>query len=148
MLSDTSLVQLGFSEGLIEHLRNFDQSSPLGFRCQPPIYYLSSPIAKRPIEPIWECGTTLVYFSKERQRFEECSLENIDDIWAYYPSAQSVLAALFIKLFEDDTPEETMRITASKVSFKQIEYLIAEATINQGENYESWRNSFPLTCNG
>jgi hypothetical protein len=103
---------------------------------------------QRPIEPLWECGTTLVYFSEERQRFEKCSLENIDDIWAYYPSAQGALASLFVELFEDETPEETLRTIASKISFMHIERLVAEANANHGANYESWRNSFPLTCNG
>jgi hypothetical protein len=148
MISEARLFHLGFSEGLVEHFRNFDKASPLGFRCQPPLHCFSSPIMQRSIEPIRECGTTLVYFSWERQRLEKCSLENIDDIWDSYPSAQCALAALFIELFEDDTPEETLRSIASELSFVHIERLISEAIDNQGASYESWKTSFPLTCNG
>lgn len=148
MISDARLFHLGFSAGLVEHFRNFDKASPLGFRCQPPLHCFSSPIMQRSIEPIWECGTTLVYFSGERQRFEKCSLENIDNIWDFYPSAQCALAALFIELFEDDTSEDILREIASKLSFAHIERLISEAFGNQGEKYGSWKISFPLTCNG
>lgn len=148
MLSDTRLLQLGFSEGLVEHFRNFDQASPLGFRCQPPHHCFSSPLVKRLIEPIWECGTTVVYFNKTLQRFEKCSLENIDNIWEFYPSAQCALASLFIELYEDEMPDETLRLIASQVSFEHIERLISGAVANQGANYDIWRSSFPLTCNG
>lgn len=147
-MSIAALHELGFGAGLARHLLNYEQSSLLGFRCQPPFYWRSSPISARPITPLWECGTTLVYFNRETVLFEKCSLEDIDDTWANYRSVQAILADLFIELYEDELTDEELRSVAEILGFKHIERFLAEIEVNSGTLYEQWARSFPLTCGG
>jgi len=91
-MNTAALKSLGVSEFIIGHLENHDLDSPLGFRCQPPSYWQSSPMAQRGIIPLWECGMVLWYFNPQTKMFENCSLENIDDVWYKYASLQPVLA--------------------------------------------------------
>lgn len=148
MSTSTTLQELGFGEGLARHLVNYDRSSLLGYRCQPPYYWQSSPISKRPITPLWECGMVLSCFHRGEQMFHVCSLEKIDDVFAKYSSAQGLLAALFIDLYEDELSHEEMRSLATLLDFKHIERLLLEAEENNGDSYVSWRKRFPSTCEG
>lgn len=141
-----SLQDLGFSAGLVHHLLNYENSSLLGYRCQPPQYWRSSPISVRPIVPLWECGTTLVYFHKESKLFEKCSLEDIDDVWRQYSSAQEVLADLLIELYEDELTDDELGSAAEILGFAHIERFLVEADANCGSNYERWADAFPSTC--
>lgn len=147
-MSIAALRELGFGAGLTRHLLNYEESSLLGFRCQPPHYWRSSPISARPITPLWECGTTLVYFHREAKLFEKCSLENIDDVWVSYKSAQAILADLFIELYEDELTYEELGSAADMLGFKHIERLLAEVEVNSGPLYGQWTKLFPSTCGG
>jgi hypothetical protein len=141
-----ALPELGFGAGLTRHLMNYEQSSLLGFRCQPPFYWRASPISTRPITPLWECGTTLVYFNRETKFFEKCSLEDIDDTWVKYRSAQAISADLFIELYEDEFSDEELKCAAEILGFKHIERFLEEVETNHGPLYDQWAKSFPSTC--
>ena len=144
----SALRELGFGEGLARHLLSYEQSSLLGFRCQPPYYWKSSEISSRPITPLWECGTTLVYFNREVRLFEKCSLEDINNVWVRYCSAQAILADLFIELYEDEHTDEELLAGAKALGFEHIERFLLEAQENNGPLYGKWRKLFPLTCEG
>ncbi len=139
------LEKLGVSPFLIDHLEGDDLDSPLGYLCQPAYYWKSSPIAERDIQPLWECGTTLWYFNPATNAFEECNLENIDDIWHRYPSLQSVLAELILDVFEDDEPIDNLRQLAEKAEFRHIDRMLREIE-EAGDAYHEWREQFPATC--
>lgn len=145
MISDT-LCDLGFGPGLADHLLDYDESSLLGFRCQPPLRWISSPISARPIIPLWECGATLTYYDNESKFFEKCSLEDIDDVWCRYSSAQAVLADLFIELYEDELEDEDLTLVANALGFKHVERLLAEVGATNPALYEQWATAFPSTC--
>jgi hypothetical protein len=147
-MSIAELHRLGFDEGLAQHLLNFDESSLLSFRCQPPYYWRSSPIAERAITPIWECGTTLVYFDNTNKLFEKCSLEDIDQALVKYRPAQAVLADLFIELYEDELINEELRATANQLGFVHVERLLSEVAENSESPNLAWSQRFPLTCEG
>ena len=144
-MNTVALRSLGVSEFLIAHLENHDLDSTLGFRCQPPLYWESSPIAVRGIIPLWECGTTLWYFNPAIRMFENCSLEDINDIWYRYVSLQSVLANLFLDLYEDEVEIDQLRDLANSTGFRHIDRLVAEAN-KKGDAYWKWRHQFPATC--
>jgi hypothetical protein len=144
-MNTAALRSLGVSEFLITHLEKHDLDSTLGFRCQPPFYWESSPIAERGIIPLWECGTTLWYFNPATQMFENCSLEDIDDIWHRYASLQSVLAELFLELYEDEVKTDELRHLAESAGFRHFDRLLAEAN-KTGDAYWKWRDRFPTTC--
>ena len=147
-MNTEALRQLGVSEALIAHLENHSPSSPLGFRCQPPVYWRSSPIAERGIIPLWECGMVLWFFNPKTRMFEERSLECIDDIWSRHRSLQSVLAHLFLDLYEDETDNDTLRALAADAQFTHIERLLSEVErAIDDEAYSNWRDGFPDTCN-
>jgi hypothetical protein len=139
------LQKLGVSPFLIAHLEHHDLDSPLGYRCQPAYYWQSSPIAKRGIVPLWECRTVLWYFNPATNAFEECSLENIDDVWHRYPSLQAVLAELFLDVYEDDEPIDSLRELAEKAEFRHIDRMLREIE-EVGDGYTKWREDFPATC--
>jgi hypothetical protein len=144
-MDTAALKNLGISEFIIGHLENHHLDSPLGFRCQPPSNWQSSPIAQRSIIPLWECGMVLWYFNPQTKMFENCSLEDINDTWHRYVSLQSVLAELFLDLYEDDVEIAEMRGLAERLGFRHIDRLIAE--VNQhGDQYWNWRARFPETC--
>ncbi|MGS0894825.1 hypothetical protein ACVBGC_20155 [Burkholderia stagnalis] len=142
------LRELGFGSGLVQHLSNHDASSLLGFRCQPPHYWRSSPISARPILPLWECGTTLVYFHRERRLFEKCSLEDIDNVWLQHKSVQAILADLLVDLYEDELTDEALRVAAETLGFKHIERFLATVTVEHSDQngrfraYKHWREQF------
>src|SRR5689334_758008 len=117
IMNETALRKLGFSEGLIDHLRSYDPSASLGFRVQPAEHWRSSPIAEKKIVALWECGTTLNYFDQNSDTFRRCSLEDINDDWFRYRSVQAVLAKLFIELYEDELPNEQLLSVAQQVGF-------------------------------
>jgi hypothetical protein len=148
MTSDSTLQEIGLTEGLINYLSTFDKSSVLAFRCQKHFYCLTSPIIKRSIVPLWECGTVLTYFNKVSGQFEQCSLEDISEVWFHYNSVQSLLAHLFIDLYEDEVTIEELHTIARQVGFKHFGNFISELQNNLGEKYEIWKNSFPSACVG
>lgn len=125
-MSNLSLHELGFGQGLIQHLSQYDPSSLLGFRCQPPYHWKSSSISNRPVVPLWECGTTLAYFHRDTQFFETCSLADIDNVWVRYKSIQAILADLLIDLYEDELTEDELRSAAKILGFQNIERFICE----------------------
>lgn len=144
--TNNPLLDLGFSEGLVRHLAKFDETSPLGFRCRPPLRYASSPISLAPIVPLWECGSVLTYYSELRARFEVCSLEDVGHPFASYRTAQAVVGGLFIGLFEDDLPEETLRSLACELHFSKIDLLLPGAQSHQGQEYTAWVSQFLRDC--
>ena len=147
-MNSAALHELGFAPRLINHLLNYDDSSLLGFRCQPPQKCQSSPIHTRPIIPLWECGTTLIYFHNESRFYEKCSLEDIDDVWSRYNSVQAVLAGLLIDLYEDELSDEELRSVAAVLGFEHVERLLTEVGATSLEFYGQWATTFPSTCNG
>ena len=144
-MDTVALRNLGVSEFIIGHLENYDLDSPLGFRCRPPIYWESSPIARRGVIPLWECGTVLWYFNPQTKTFENCSLEDIDEVWHKYVSFQSVLAELVLELYEDETELGELRDLAASAGFRHVDRLLAEAEKNK-DSYQKWRYGFPATC--
>jgi len=104
------LRRLGVTDELIRHLENDDLDYPFGYRCQPALYWQSSPIAARGIVALWECGTVLSYFNQNNRCFEQTSLENIEEIRCSYPSLQGLLAELFIDAYEDEIDNSSDRI--------------------------------------
>lgn len=142
------LLELGLPQGLVRHLAEYDASSPLGFRCQPPVRYESSPISHAPIVPLWECGSVLTYHSDPRARFEICSLEDVDHPFASYRTVQGVVAGLFIDLFEDDLPEPTLRSVAGELNFAKIDLLLRGAQSHQDDSYTEWVTQFLRDCDG
>ena len=147
-MSIAKLRELGFADGLAYHLLNYDESSLLGFRCQPPSKWRMSPIAERRITAIWECGTTLVYFDNSAKLFGKCSIENIDETWGQYSSAQAILSDLIVELYEDGQTCDELRTVAGQLGFVHIERFLVEVEENSGPPYEEWRKRFPSTCNG
>lgn len=147
-MSALSLSDLGFSRRLIEHLRDFDPDSPLGYRCQPPQYYRSSPLSQRNIVALWECGTTVTYFNCDTIRFEQCSLEDVDTPHFSLSTIQALLADLFIDLYEDDCPDEELRETAASIGFLHVERLLSTADASSREGYGAWRSRFLSSCGG
>jgi hypothetical protein len=144
-INKPQLQKLGVSAFLIAHLERDDLDSPLGYRCQPAYYWQSSPIAERGIQPLWECETKLWYFNPATNAFEECSLENIDDVWHRYSSLQSVWAELFLDVYGDDEPIDSLRDLAKKVEFRHIDRMLREIE-TAGDKYNEWREHFPATC--
>jgi hypothetical protein len=142
----TRLRQLGISERLIEHLRDYQPSSPLGFHVEPAEHWRSSPIAKRDIIPLWECGVVLTYFDRASATFRMCSLEDIDNDWFRYRSLQPVLAHLFIQLYEDEFPQAQLTALGREIGFQHAERMVMEAGALSREAYQPWADAFPLTC--
>ncbi|MCX6847407.1 MAG: hypothetical protein NTY98_00645 [Verrucomicrobia bacterium] len=77
--------------------------------------------------------------------FETSSLEDIDDVWRRYMSLQSVLAELFLDLYEDETPIEELQELAEISGFRHFARLLIEVGLNS-DHYGKWRDSFPATC--
>lgn len=136
--------QLGFNDYFIEHLREHKADHVLGYRCEPPYYVYSSPLAGRDIFPLWECGTTTVYYNRKSQSFEVCSLEDINDVWESYTSIQGVLAYLLLQLWEDEHTDEEIEGIAEAIGFIYTEKLLAEAKTTS--DYSTWREQFPRQC--
>ena len=145
-MNETVLRELGLSEGILQHLREFKPSSPLGFRVQPAQHWRSSPISQQDIVPLWECGTTLTYFDRSSATYRRCSLEDIDAHWFSYRSFQAVLAQLFIELFEDELPNEELLALAEQVGFRHAGRLVAESDSLKREAYQAWASAFPPGC--
>lgn len=145
-MNEIVLRDLGISEGILQHLRVYEPSSPLGFRVQPAQHWRSSPIAQRSIVPLWECGTVLTYFDQSSATYRRCSLEDPKTDWFSYRSFQAALAQLFIELYEDELPDEEMLAIAKKVGFRYAERLIAESAGLNREAYYAWASAFPRAC--
>lgn len=145
-MNEAVLRELGLSEGILQHLREFKSSSPLGFRVQPAQHWRSSPISQRNIVPLWECGTILTYFDRSSATYRRCSLEDPTTDWCEYRSLQAVLAQLFIELYEDGMPNEELLALAKQVGFHHAERLVAESEDLKGQAYQSWATAFPPGC--
>jgi hypothetical protein len=146
MTAEAVLRGLGLSEGLLEHLRAYEPSSPLGYRVQPAEHWRSSGISQRSIVPLWECGTVLTYFDRDSGTYRLCSLEDPDTDWFRYRSFQSVLAQLFIGLYEDELPIADLLLLARQVGFLHAERLVAEVEPLEREAYQAWAAAFPSSC--
>jgi hypothetical protein len=142
----SALRDLGFGDGLARHLLNYDEASPLAFRCKPPLYWLDSPIRERSIVPLWECGTVLSYYHRDEVTFQKCSLEDINNVWVKYKSCQALLADLFLDLYEDEHTEEELNQIADELGFRHVQRLLFEAGKNNESNYDEWRELFPYSC--
>lgn len=136
--------ELGFNDYFIEHLGDHKANHVLGFRCEPPYYVFSSPLAARDIFPLWECGTTTVYYNRESQCFEVCSLEDINDIWESYTSIQGIFAYLLLQLWEDEHTDEEIEEIAGAIGFSHIKQLLAGA--NSTDDYSVWCEEFAKQC--
>ena len=147
-MATPALANLGFSNHLVEHLAHFDPDHVLGYRCQPPRHYLSSPLVRRNILALWECGTTVTYFERETRKFEQCSLEDVERPHFSLDTVQALLADLFVDLYEDDHPEQVLRAAANAVGFLHLEHLLSTAPQASGEHYRSWRNALLSHCGG
>jgi hypothetical protein len=145
-MNETALRELGFSEGIIEHLRDYQPSASLGYRVQPPLHWRASSIADKRIVALWECGTDLTYFDQSSATFRKCSLENTNADWFRYRSVQAVLAQLFIELYEDELPNEQLLSVAQQVGFVHAEHLLREAEHQNSATYKAWATAFPLAC--
>ena len=144
------LADLGFSIRLVEHLCDHDPLSALGYRCQLPLNYLSSPLSQKSIIALWECGTTITYFNRETHRFEQCDLEGIENLYFSLRTSQAVLADLFIALYEDDHSMDELRVVAKLIDFQHLESLLINVNHESGESqsYEAWRRNFLASCGG
>ena len=136
--------ELGFNEYFIEHLANPEPSHTLGYRCEQPNYVYNSPLADRNIFPLWECGTTAVYFNKNTNKYEVCSLEDIDDVWVSYSSVQGILAYLLLQLWEDEHTSQEIEEISTRLGFKYTKQLLEEA--EKTKDYSAWREVFPYEC--
>ncbi|MDQ1812126.1 hypothetical protein RBA41_02305 [Massilia sp. CCM 9210] len=139
------LRELSLTEGLLNQLEADDLDHPFGYRCQPAYYWRSSPIAGRGIVALWECGTVISYFNQNNRRFEQCSLENIDEVWCSYSSLQGLLAELFIDVYEDEVEIDILIEYAKLFGFLSIERLLIEAQ-TPPEDYVRWRQGFARSC--
>jgi hypothetical protein len=145
-MNEIALRELGLSDGLIRHLGGNEPSAPLGFRVQPPEHWQSSPISRRSIITLWECGTTLTYFDQDSATYRRCSLEDINSDWFRYRSLQALLAQLFLELYEDELSDDQILSVAVEAGFHHAERLIEEASGLNGSAYQRWSEAFPLTC--
>ena len=145
-MNEEALRELGLSDGLIQHLAGDEPSALLGFRAQAPRHWQSSPIARRRIIPLWECGTSLTYFDQDSVTFRRCSPEDIDRDWFRYRSLQAALACLFVELYEDELSDDQIRSVAATTGFLHAERLIEEAAALDGPAYQRWSEAFPHTC--
>ena len=136
--------ELGFNDYLVSHLENRDQKGILRDRCESPFYVLSSPLIERDIIPLWEYGTTIVYYNNSNERFEVSNLEDIDSVWESYSSIQGILAYLILGMWEDEISDDEIEETAQDLGFKYISELLHEA--ESTENYGDWRKQFPKRC--
>lgn len=139
------LRELGLTEGLLNHLEADDLDHPFGYRCQPAYYWRSSPIAGRGIVALWECGTVISYFNQNNRRFEQCSLENIGEVWCSYSSLQGLLAELFIDVYEDEVEIDILIEYAKLFGFLGIERLLIEVQ-TPPEDDVRWRQGFARSC--
>lgn len=139
------LVDLGFSETLAEHLSGVQPIEALSYRCLPPSHVFSSPLSCCEIRPLWECGTVVTYFNITKRVFEACSLEAVEEKRFSHASPQSVLAQLFLDLYEDEAEEGELEQLAAMLKFKRFaEWLMAVRTPEQ--DYWTWRNSLAERC--
>ena len=137
--------QVGLAQGLIDHLAADDSSDPFWYRCQPSYYWRSSSLSERNVLGLWECGAVVTYYDRDRRRFEQCSLEDIDLVWHSYESLQSVLAVLFVEVYEDDVELSVLRNYAEKFGFRHIHRMLLELS-REDQDYKSWRETFPASC--
>lgn len=139
------LRRLGVTDELIRHLENDDLDHPFGYRCQPALYWQSSPIAARGIVALWECGTVLSYFNQNNRCFEQTSLENIEEIRCSYPSLQGLLAELFIDAYEDEIDTTLLIEYAELFGFRSMDRLLIEVQTAPAD-YLRWRQEFAISC--
>lgn len=139
------LYELGVTDGMIDHLERDDLDRPFGYRCQPPYYWQSSPIAERGIVPLWERGVVVCYFNPANRRFEECSLEDIDHPFCSYSSLQGLLAKLFLEGWEDEMSDSELRTQAELFGFRHLDAML-NGVKTAGHDYDTWREQFPVIC--
>jgi len=140
-----TLREVGLTQGLIHHLVADDRSDPFWYRCQPASHWRSSPLFERNVLGLWECGVVVTYYDRDRQVFEQCSLEDPDLVWHSYNSLQAMLAVLFIDAYEDELELSELRTYANKFGFRHIQRMISDV-VREHHNYESWRETFPASC--
>ena len=136
-----SLRGLGFSDAHIAHMSGTSPISALSYRCSSPRHSLRSPA----VQPLWECGTVVTYFTLDEETFEACSLETIDEKWFSHKSFQSALAQLFVDLYEDDVAESELLRLAEALNFKCIGMLLSEVCSPE-QDYWPWRNALAQRC--
>ena len=136
--------ELGFNDYFINCLKEHNQDHVLGFRCEPPYYVYHSPLINRNVFPLWQCGTTTIYYNRTSQFFEVCNIEDIDDVWESYSSIQGIFAYLLIQLWEDEEPRQEIYKTAESIGFKYASQLLQE--VETVEDYGAWIRSFPMQC--
>lgn len=88
-----------------------------------------------------------MYFDNTAKLFGKCSIENIDETWGQYSSAQAILSDLIVELYEEGQTCDELRTVAGQLGFVHIERFLVEVEENNGTPYEEWRNRFPSTCN-
>ena len=137
--------RLGMAGGMILHLATDSLDRPFCYLCRPAYYWRSSPIAKRGNLALWECGVVVSYFTPTNGLIEQCSLEDIDDVWCSYSSLQGLLAKLIHDGFEGYMMHTDLIKSADLFGFVNVERMLTEAKA-AGENYSQWREQFPTTC--
>jgi hypothetical protein len=130
---------------MTRHLETDDIDRPLGYRCQPPFYWRSSELARPDIVALWECGTVVSYYNRRNACFEQCSLENVGEVFCRYSTVQGLLAELFIDEFEDETDNSTLAMYAELFGFRSFERLLQEIDVAKTD-YASWRSTFAASC--
>jgi hypothetical protein len=144
-MDDEFLLNIGVTTELLTHLRTEDPNHPFGYRCRKPWNWQFSPMAECEVSPLWECGTVVSYFNVKTGHFEQCSLENIDDVWGKYTSLQGLLAELFIDVYEDELEASLMIKYADLFGFHSVHRLLIEID-SAPEDYGQWRQQFCASC--
>lgn len=119
----------------------------LTYRCQDPYYIFSTPVLPDSIHitPLWERGMTVTAYQHigSQGRFISFNLENPDDVIVIGPSFKSVIAALLIDLWENETPTQDLRGIAGLFEFRQLDELLREceskARSETFAGYCAWR---------
>jgi hypothetical protein len=130
---------------LLNHLRVDDLDRPFGYRCRPPYYWESSPLANLRIVPLWECDNFVNYFNLDSHYFERCRLEDINNVLSRFHSIQGLLAELFIDVYEDELDILVLSRYADLFGFNSLSRLINELG-TAPENYQGWRLQFCTSC--
>lgn len=116
------------------------------FRAEPPFY--SAPGTGAPdgedVVALWECQTRVTGArrgSDGRLEFLKFDLESPDDFHVIGSSEQSVLADLFLDLYEDEHPESDLRRAAAAVGFRYLDGILrfhvdhpADLTVSHDEH--------------
>lgn len=102
-------------------------------------------MAECEVVPLWECDTVISYFNVKSGCFEQCSIENIDDVWGTYTSIQGLLAELFIDAYEDELETSILIEYADLFGFHSLTRLLTEIQ-SAGKDYRQWREQFCASC--